>query len=1551
MNRPGLQVQRRRGIDLVGPDGARVRRRRAHRSRPDLLFDVLEDRSLLLTLDIASGALTYVADAGFQSTLTVSIDPTDTANVIFSDPAQTIVLGAGASGAGWSQVDANDVTGPLASFSSVAISGATNLGQKLTLDYSSGDPLPAAGLTFDPTAAAGKASNTLTLQSGAGGTTFTSETYAPSGAGAGTISYSDATNSNVPIAFTNLSPINDTVASPTFIFTAAGAATTVTVNTGPVVGTDQTDQINDGGTSMFELINFANKTAVTVNVPAASATTTLNIPAVATGLSSLNVFSGAGGENVNVQAIPAGITVNVDTGSVSGSTTNVGLGGSLAAINSPVLVMSTGGTNTLDINDSAEASAQTYTIAGSQVMASSMPSPALIDFSGGGITTLDLTSAGLGDTFNFTGPVQSAVTTYNFSADSGAGPNTLNVTSSVATVDFATAGVLGFGAGNPVINYTNFQTINVTKPASSPAGTGVTITGTQGQALNNIVVATFTEDDLGNAPADFTATIDWGDSTTSPGTIQANGPNSYNVLGSHTYAAGGTFTVNVTLTDNGSTGTTTVVGTTINVTSTGPVPSTPNPIVSSANITAFPLTAQGATVAGKEGVPLSAGNGVLVGTFMDTGTPGVPTDYAATIDWGDGTTSAATQITSQGTPNGVVFSVFGNHTYAEEGTYPVNVTITKTASGATAIASGQAVIGDAALTGTPPTPATLTASTGVALPAASIIGSFTDANTAAPAGDFTATIDWGDGAANSIGTVVAGTTAGSFNVEATHKYAKPGTYTPSIVVHDDGGSTVTLATPNTASIAVTDAAVTGSTKNFTAVEGINTGMFVLATYTDPNTLATVANESASLAAGGWGDGTPASATGPGSLVVQQIGVTPLTAATNPGAPIFEVLGSHTYMKEFPSTAPAALSVVITTLGGTTTTLTSAAGSGVTVVDALLTSSNGTTITGIEGSATASPTGQTGSLLGTFTDSNPSATVTDFTAAPGSLVVNWGDGTATTTPTITAVTAAGTTDGVVFRLNESHTYAEAGTYSYTVTVTDASGASTITSGSAVIADAALTASATQPTVSTKEAAVFPIPQFGTPVFDNKPVASFTDGNTAATVSDFTAMIDWGDGTPMTAGTVAAGTTAGTFIVSGSHTYADSGVNGGSGTYPIQVFIQDVDGSRLTVTNTATVADNPIVLTGKLNPASDSGESNTDDITDVTQPDFFGTSEPYSHVSLFATLAGGSATPIGQVQAGSDGAWNIVSDVPLADGSYTITATAVDQFGVTKTATTTPVTIVSNLEIDTAGPKVTSLQFNRLNGQIVVTFQDFGGPNNAGVGLNLASIADANNYQLVTAHHPRVGRFRVNTITVSPGTFSGTQTATLSINGGHYIRGGWYDFTIFSLSPSNTSGVRNIAGDALDGEFYGYFPSGNNVPGGNFVAQLTAFHHKTFPPSTLVGRGTPVHPPGTRQGSVVNPRTVNPSKFPKFPAFPDPPHTSRAGSARLVHDRAAKRVHQSVGLVHHSGPAIAHPIQQGAGPMIATAATASPSQVTAMGALTVLDQALDQAGTSKDKKHQS
>ncbi len=947
---------------------------RARRYRPGSLFDCLEVRRLLSALDLTDGALTYNA-SNAASDVTVSILPSASAPVAsVNDADQTITLTAKAIQAGWSGSGTNSVTGPASSISSMSI-GGTNAGQSLTLDFANGDPLPASGLNYDPEVPVGHAINSLTLV----GNAFKSESYAAAGKGAGSITYTDSSKSNIRIAFINLSPVTDTVPSPSFTFQAPADATTVNIVNGPA----NTTQINDGGTGDFELINFANKTTATANVNNSGATTTVETTTASAGLLHLTVNSEAGSDTINVQATPSGVTTSTNTGSAPGSSISIGLNHLLTSINGPVAVESTGGASTLTVDDSGETVPTSYTLTAGVITATSFPTT--ISFSGSGLQTIDVDSSGA-STVNLTGPAQQSVTTYDFAGGPALGANTLNVNSNVASLTYTTVGTLGFGAGQPLVDYSNFTTVNVTKLAIAPLGTAATISGTEGRALNNVVVCSFTEADLANWTAFFTATINWGDSTTTAGTITPNGTGGFQVTGSHTYAASGTYTVDVTLTDQNTSGTATVGGATINVTSNGPVSSTPSPIVSSADVGAAPLAAMGATVTGTAGEILSSTvfDDVLVATFMDAGTAGSPAAYTASINWGNGTTTAATRITAQGTASGEVFSVFGSTVYPTKGVYPITVAITKTASGATAIASGQAVI------------------------------------------------------------------------------------------------------------------------------------------------------------------------------------------------------------------------------------------------------------------------------------------------------------------------------------------------------------------------------------------------------------------AANVVAF-----------------------------------------------------------------------PLTVTGKLNPSSDSGASNTDDITNVVQPNFIGTTNlPDATISLYATASGLAAPAllIGTGVSDASGAWGITSTEPLPNGAYAITAIAVDATGHTVSTTT----IVANLVIDTVGPKVTSVQANRVKGQIVIGIQDFGGLNNAGVGLNLATLIDANNYEFVTVHHPRVGKFPIDAVTVTPATTTGTQTVTLTIGRGKFIRAGWYDFTIRSVTASDLSGVQDIAGNALDGEFYGYFPSGNNQAGGDFVVQLTTIHHTTFARSTIVGRATPVSPPGTRQGNVDIPRTISPGK---------------------------------------------------------------------------------------------
>ncbi len=80
-----------------------------------------------------------------------------------------------------------------------------------------------------------------------------------------------------------------------------------------------------------------------------------------------------------------------------------------------------------------------------------------------------------------------------------------------------------------------------------------------------------------------------------------------------------------------------------------------------------------------------------------------------------------------------------------------------------------------------------------------------------------------------------------------------------------------------------------------------------------------------------------------------------------------------------------------------------------------------------------------------------------------------------------------------------------------------------------------------------------------------VATFTEAVPDGVASDYTATINWGDGTSTVAGTVSA--SGGGFAVSGAHTYAAGGA------YTITVKITDVQGATATATSTATVTATP------------------------------------------------------------------------------------------------------------------------------------------------------------------------------------------------------------------------------------------------------------------------------------------------------------------------------------------------------------------------------------------
>ena len=197
-------------------------------------------------------------------------------------------------------------------------------------------------------------------------------------------------------------------------------------------------------------------------------------------------------------------------------------------------------------------------------------------------------------------------------------------------------------------------------------------------------------------PLAYSATIEWGDGTTSKATLQygvQNNVGGYQIIGTHTYSNAGNFRILSTVTE-------------------APIatPGQPQPqwirivarIVSLAVVS--PASTGGVTIHESPGVQFTAD----VGSFQF---PAPGTVLAATIDWGDGTPP------SQGTliPDGIVgidvvhYQVAGTHTYASPGAYNIHIIITKSGPGLTPTPSTSPVfivltIDSKALVGLTPTP-------------------------------------------------------------------------------------------------------------------------------------------------------------------------------------------------------------------------------------------------------------------------------------------------------------------------------------------------------------------------------------------------------------------------------------------------------------------------------------------------------------------------------------------------------------------------------------------------------------------------------------------------------------------------------------------------------------------------------------------------------------------------------------------------------------------------------------------------------------------------------
>jgi uncharacterized protein (TIGR03118 family) len=719
-------------------------------------------------------------------------------------------------------------------------------------------------------------------------------------------------------------------------------------------------------------------------------------------------------------------------------------------------------------------------------------------------------------------------------------------------------------------------TIDSTATVGDPntlTATGSPIAATEGQSTT-ATVATFTDSNAAAAATLFSATINWGDSTTaSSGTVTKGNNGVFTVTGSHAFAENGTLTATVTISDTPGTATATATS-----------------VAEVADGNTF--TPQTMTIAANAGQTF-AGN---VATFSDTNTLVRAADFTATIDWGDSTSSVGTVTAANG-----VLTVSGSHSYASGGASdPVTVIITEKSPGtASSVATSTAVVGAGDVTGAG---ATISATASVAS-SPQTLGSFTpNANNSSDT--FTATINWGDGTSFTTGTVTAG--GGTFNVIGTHTYSTPGNYSPQVIVYESSGTaTATPADVITAAAHVASPVVL-TPATITAKDHTSTTLTV-ATFTDVESGVTASDFTATI---DWGDGSTASAgsvtlangvfTVTGNHTFAEAGTLDVSVTITQGAPtVFSTSATATATvsqdDSFTASAASLTATVNTAFGGTVATFsdtdTNTIASQLTAVinwgDGSVTSG---TVTGSDGqfavsgrhtysgdgsfplsvtienssslpgstesiatgSARVSPgsaltatgttitasEGQTFSgTVATFTDTGSSNPAAAFTAT-----INWGDGTSATTAVVSGASGAYTVAG-------THVYADGGTFHATVDVVETAVSATVSAVSTASVSGTDTLTASGATVTATAGSTF-----------TGAVAGFTDSNTAALANDFRATISWGDGSTSALGTVTGSN--GAFTVTGQHMYSSAATD------TVKVTISDINLSSVSASATST-----------------------------------------------------------------------------------------------------------------------------------------------------------------------------------------------------------------------------------------------------------------------------------------------------------------------------------------------------------------------------------------------
>jgi hypothetical protein len=432
------------------------------------------------------------------------------------------------------------------------------------------------------------------------------------------------------------------------------------------------------------------------------------------------------------------------------------------------------------------------------------------------------------------------------------------LTATVLSSDLSNEGnalvrVTGGGAGGPV-NFTISEADSFTLTPQAITTATAPNTGFSG------TVATLANTYDNQNPAEFTATINWGDgSAASAGTVTRTGVGTYNVTGSHTYtnqfvstsvktattypaatipvanngttsfASSGSIVVFTgsgyqTLTYTGKTSGTSASFTGVDGWSGSGTLAAGNPITqpySAVSVTvsdpspgsATATTTDSLTV--QDGITYTPGVSPFStseGAVYTGSSPFFPGSFGTSVfpSAGEyrllvtaGASSAWYTLYTTG-PNNYMYpnSTSGAISFADEGSVPYTETLYRNNGVAVASGSSTVTVNDAQLSyfsAINSYPVLLGASTGNIQ-----IGKFLDAYAGDNHGDFTITVHWGDGGPDSTPAAVYFGPSGnqaSYTITDSHTYLAPGTYPVTYDVADDGGSKLTGV--HTATVVVT----------------------------------------------------------------------------------------------------------------------------------------------------------------------------------------------------------------------------------------------------------------------------------------------------------------------------------------------------------------------------------------------------------------------------------------------------------------------------------------------------------------------------------------------------------------------------------------------------------------------------------------------------------------------------------------------------------------------------------------------------------------------------